>query len=249
MTDIKEAIIYDPNKWSDLKPLDLKDEDLVMADWDRYYKEVFIKNQITLHHTVSGKSIRGDLLTWKKYKSNIATCVIIERDGTIQQLFSSKYWGYHLGAGKSYLDKHSIAIELDSWGGLIRGDGKEHRFGIDVKGNPRFKMTKPGKYYTVYGNIVDVPLTYYEDGFRGFNYYEAYSYKQLRAVGELLLLWSKNYGIPLTYNSDMWDVSQKALNGDKGVWTHVSYREPKDKQDCHPDPNLISLLKTIPELV
>ena len=90
MPEIEEVTIYGSNQWSDLKPLDLKDEDLQMVDWDRYYKEEFDKKQIVLHHTVSGPGLRGDLETWKKYKSNIATCMIVERDGKINQLFSSK---------------------------------------------------------------------------------------------------------------------------------------------------------------
>lgn len=235
--------------FADLKPLDLNDDDLVMVNWDRYYKEEYNKKQIVLHHTVSGPGIRGDLLTWVQYSSKIAVCLIIERDGKINQLFSSKYWGYHLGAGKSSLDKHSIAIELDNWGGLLLGDGKPHQFGRNEDGSPRIKVTEVGKYYTVYGSIVDVPITHYENGFRGYYDYESYTEPQLRATGEVLLLWNKRYGIPLTYREEMWDVCQKALDGETGVWTHVSYRKPSDKQDCHPDPNLKLLLKTLPTLI
>ncbi|MFW6311347.1 MAG: N-acetylmuramoyl-L-alanine amidase [Nanoarchaeota archaeon] len=227
MAKIDEVTIYGSNKWSDLKPLELDDKDLIMVDWDKYYKDVFEKHQIVLHHTVSGPGIRGDLGTWAKYKSSIATCVIIERDGTINQLFSSKYWGYHLGTGNSNLDKHSIAIELDSWGQLEkRGD----------------------KFYTVYGNSVDVPIREYETLWRDEKYFEAYSYEQLRSLGELLLFWKDKYNIPLTYNEDMWDVSQRALDGEKGVWAHVSYRpypSKSNKWDVHPDSDLISMLKTI----
>jgi N-acetyl-anhydromuramyl-L-alanine amidase AmpD len=228
MPELDEVTVYGSNKWSDLKPLDLNDEDLVMVDWDRYYKEEYEKSQIVLHHTVSGPGTRGDLVTWKKYKSNIATCIIIERDGTIKQLFSSRYWGFHLGAGKSSLDRHSIAIELDNWGGLTKKDDG---------------------FYATYGNKVNVPVTEYEEEWRGYKYYESYTYEQLRAVGELLLLWNKNYNIPLSYNEDMWDVSHRALNGTPGIWTHVSYRKPSDKQDCHPDPELKSLLRTLSSLV
>jgi len=231
MAEIEEVTIYGSNQWSDLKPLDLKDEDLQMVDWDRYYKEEFDKKQIVLHHTVSGPGIRGDLATWKKYTSNIATCMIVEREGTINQLFSSKYWGYHLGAGKSSLDKHSIGVELDNWGQLHE---------------------KEGKLYTVYDSKVDVPIVHYSKGFRGEQIFEAYTVAQLRAVGELLLFWNKRYGITLTYHEEMWDVSDKALAGEPGVWAHVSYRpwpSSKNKWDVHPDPNLISMLKTISGLV
>lgn len=231
MPELREVTVYGSNQWTDLKPLDLNDEDLELVDWDKYYAQEFPKKQIVFHHTVSGPGIRGDLATWAKYKSNIATCIIIERDGNIQQLFSSRYWGYHLGAGKPYLDKTSIAIELDNWGQL---------------------QEKDGKLFTVYGSEVDVEVVHYAKGFRGEQLFEAYSIPQLRAAGELLLLWNKTYGIPLNYNEDMWDVSQKALRGDPGVWTHVSYRpwpSTQNKWDCHPDPNLISMLRTLKSLV
>lgn len=230
MPEIKEVTIYGSNAWTDLKPLKLSDEDLQMVDWNKYYKDVYNKKQITLHHTVSGPGIRGDLATWKKFNSNIGTCVIIDRDGTINQLFSSKFWAYHLGCGKSSLDKHSIAIELDNWGQLEE---------------------KEGNLYTIYGNIVDVPTVHYSTGFRGEQLFEAYHHDQLRSLGELLLYWNKRYDITLNYHEDMWDVSQNALNGDEGVWTHVSYRpwpSTRNKWDCHPDPNLKSLLKTLSSL-
>jgi len=231
MAEIKEVTVYGSNQWSDLKPLQLNDEDLVQVPWLKYYKEKFSKNQIVLHHTVSGPGITGDLNTWKKYNSHIATCVIIDRDGTINQLFPSKYWGYHLGCGKSSLDKHSIAVELDNWGQLEE---------------------RNGKLYTVYDSIVDVETVHYALGFRGEQVFEAYPVAQLRALGELLLLWNKTYGITLNYNEDMWDVSERALNGTDGVWAHVSYRpwpSKKNKWDVHPDPNLKSMLRTVSGLV
>ena len=41
----------------------------------------------------------------------------------------------------------------------------------------------------------------------------------------------------------MWDISDKALAGEAGVWTHVSFRT--DKSDCHPQPELIQMLKSL----
>jgi len=223
----KENIIYDSNIWKSLESLSLDDKDLIKVPWIRYYKEEYEKNQIVLHHTVSGPGINGDLKTWKDFEDHIATFVIIERDGKINQLFSSKYWGRHLGCGKENLDKHSIAIELDNWGQL-----KE----------------KNGKLYTVYNSEVNVPIIRFDNPFRGEYIFEAYSEAQLVSLGKLLLLLNDTYNIPLFYNESMWDVSQKALSGECGVWAHVSYRpwpSNKNKWDCYPDPNLISLLKNI----
>lgn len=205
-------------KWDKLKQV---------KDWDKYYKEIYPKKQVVLHHTVSGPGIRGDLVTWAKYKSQIGVCIIIDRDGTMHQLFPSKYWAYHLGVHGKYLDKHSIAIELDNWGQLTK---------------------KSDGYYTIYGNRVEVPVTYYEEGFRGQNYFESYTDEQLESVAGLLKLWNERYDIPLDYKEDMWDVSDRALAGDPGIWTHVSYRpypSRHNKWDCHPQPELIEMLKSL----
>jgi hypothetical protein len=236
----KPENMYD---WTDLKPLDISSSRLVQVNWSKFYKTEHIKNQIALHHTVSGPGIEGDLKTWKDFSAHISTCTIIDRDGTVNQLFSSRYWGYHLGAGNAKLDQGSIGIEIDSWGGLILGDGGVRKFG------KRNIQTRKDVLYNVYGGVVDVPATHYPGGWRGYEYYESYTYEQIRSVGKLLLLWSKTYNIPLTYNEDMWDVSQRALAGAPGVWAHVSYRPASDKQDVHPDPNLIDMLRTLPNLL
>ena len=39
------------------------------------------------------------------------------------------------------------------------------------------------------------------------------------------------------------DISEEALDGDAGLWTHTSYR--KDKRDCFPQTDLIKLIKSL----
>ncbi len=60
---------------------------------------------------------------------------------------------------------------------------------------------------------------------------------------QLLVYWGERYEIPLTYNEDMWDVSDRALAGQDGVWSHTSYRS--DKSDIHPQPEMIAMLKAL----
>lgn len=210
--------------WDDLKQIDLNK--IAFLDFPKkgYVRKKSKKTQIVLHHTVSGPGQRGDLETWKKFQSRIATHIIIDRDGTPYQLYNSKYWGYHLGAGNGNLDKHSLAIELDSWGPLTN-DGK-----------------------TVYGNYTNVEKMHYPDGFRGYKYYEYYPEPQIRTAGELILYFHRKYGIPVMYHDDMWNVSGKALKGEPGIWTHCSYRISRDKQDCHPQPSLIEMLIALKNL-
>jgi len=230
MAEIKEVNVFGSNKWSRLKPFKISSKKLKQIEWSKYYDETHPKKQIVLHHTVSGPGISGDLSTWENYKADIGTCVVISRDGKVNQLFSSSKWAWHLGVGKRKLDSESIGIELDNWGQLEE---------------------KNGELYTIYGNKVDVETVNYPMGFRGEQIFEAYPIAQLKSLGELLLLWSKTYNITLKYHEDMWDISQKALKGEPGVWAHVSYRpwpSKNNKWDCHPDPNLIAMLKTISNL-
>lgn len=218
-----------------------------------YFPENVDKHQIVLHHTASGKGITGDYKTFLNNPVRIATCIIVDYDGTPNQLFSSKQWAMHLGIPTSVfsqhgitnsnnrsLDKHSIGIEIDAWGPLGKGSD--------------------GKYYSWSGTMVDESeVVHYPNGYRFYPmcpkfkelgienkpaiYYHKYSKEQIETVRQLLILWKQRYGIPLTYNEDMWDVSKRALSGVKGVWSHTSYR--KDKSDCHPQTDLIAMLKSL----
>lgn len=234
------------NMWEDLKPIDLTKIRPYPFPENKYFHEEYQKTQIILHHTVSGDDIEGDISTWANGKYNVGVAIVIDRTGVPWQLFSSRDWAYHLGTGDHDLDKHSIAIEIDNWGGLILGDETNKQFGKNEDGTPRIIYTIRGKYYAYYGNAVNLPLSQiqeYTEGYRGYNYFEKYTFEQIKTVGELLLFWKNKYTIPLYYNSSMFDISQEALRGKPGVWTHTSYRQ--DKSDIHPQPEMIEMLKTI----
>lgn len=213
------------NMYENLKPIDLAKIEPINFPKDHYFQEVYKKKQIVIHHTISGLGINGDVSTWEGGKDRIATCIIIDRGGTPWQLFSSRYWAYHLGTKNKNLNKYSIGIELDSWGGLI--------------------PTDDGKYKTYYGNKIHTVVEYYPNGFRGYNYFEKYTEAQIITLGELMLYWNKVYNIPLTYHEDMWDVTQSALDATPGVYGHTSFRPYPEKSDPHPQPTLIDMLKTL----
>ena len=195
------------------------------------------KTQIVLHHTVSpNNSVKGDIATWVNSKARIATSIIVGGDGTPYQLFSSKYWAWHLGIKASVfkennipyqlLDDNAIGIEIDSAGGL--------------------KKKKDGKWYDVYGyHIPEYDVVEYPEGFRGYYGFQKYTSMQLETVKELLILWNKRYGISLEYNADMFDISTDALKGKNGIWSHTSFR--KDKSDVHPQKELIAMLQSLTE--
>lgn len=213
---------------------------------NQYYKVAHPKKQIVLHHTVSGGTARGDIAWWLQTASRIATCLIINRDGTPYQCYSSRYWAHHLGVKQQVfqnyglpnsgsqnriLNQQSVGIEIDSWGGLVERGGSWYN-AIWNKATRRYEA----------GNNRIEDITEYPDGFRGFYAFEKYTDEQIQAVQELMEYWKGVYtDIPYAYNDDIWDVTTRALSGEPGVFAHVSYRS--DKSDCHPQPELIQMLR------
>lgn len=203
----------------------------------QYYKTETPKKIIVLHHTVSGVGVSGDINWWKQTPEKIGTPYIIARDGTITQIFDDKYWIHHLGV-KQYmlnqfgskisndrLNQLSIGIELDSWGGLVRKDGKwVNHTGLVIP---------------------DCDVVYYKDGYRGYFGFEKYTYEQLRALRELMIDISKRHSIPLNYFPEMFTFNEKAVKGYHGIWSHTSFRP--DKSDVHPQIELIEMLKSLPK--
>ena len=221
---------------------------------DRYYKVAYEKNQITLHHTASGRGASGDFRYWSNDPKRIATCVIVDYKGVVNQLFSSKYYAYHLGLGNSdftrfdlpykNLNKSTIGVEIDAWGQLAKIGGKYYCWtGKEISAE---RVTT---YKDSFGTIPQT--SFFEDaGVVGEPcfHYEKYTTAQIEAVKWLLIYWNKIYGIPLCYNSDMWKVSSQALNDEAGIWAHVSYRK-YGKSDCHPQPELIEMLQNLEDYV
>lgn len=221
---------------------------------NHYFQEETEKRQICLHHTASGKGVDGDFHHWVTDPARVATAMIIGYDGTPYKLFNSKNWGHHLGikadtfkileipSSNLRLNKMCIGIEIDAWGPLALHDGHYKSYtGSIVNINEVQLYREPFKTYP---DSPDFPF-FKEIGVAGkpvFHYHK-YSPEQIKTVGELLSLWCDGYGIPKDYNPDMWNVSKRALGETPGIWTHVSYRA--DKQDCHPQPELINMLKSL----
>jgi N-acetyl-anhydromuramyl-L-alanine amidase AmpD len=209
-----------------MKKLDITTIVQSRLDESQYYAEKFEKKQIVIHHTVSSPKAENVIHGWSRTKERVGTAFIIDGEGIIHQCFSSAHWAHHLGThypNNTELNKHSIAIEICNWGAL-----KE-------KGN---------KYYSSFKKEVPAEeVIDYGIAFRGFRYYQRYKKVQLESLELLLNYLYDRYQIPKTYNSDMWDICPKAIKGEPGIFSHVSYR--KDKSDCHPQLELIKILKSL----
>ncbi len=227
-------------------------KDIVQVDFkpEQYKREETSKNCVVLHHTVSGKFAQGVIDWWNSNPDKIATHFIIQNDGKIFQLYSSKYWAHHLGIKATFLKKKgysdynirnellnkcSVSMEICNWGGLVKSGDKFH----PAKWDDKLKKYVPNTKITIPNDQVET----YSKPFRDFKYFEKYSTEQIESIGKLLVYLSDKFGIPKDYNEKIWDVNDDALSGKPGIYTHCSYRS--DKSDCHPQPELIEMLKTI----
>ncbi len=226
------------NEAVELTKLNLND--IIQVDFpdDQYYREQTDKKQIVLHHTVSGQGVDGDIAYWRSTVERIGTAIIVGWDGKTYQCFSTKYWAHHLGTheyNNTALNKGSIGIEIDAWGGLMKKDGKWYPAAWDVVKKKNIPNTKVKPVQ----NVQEYP-----QGFMDYFAYEKYTDAQIEAVRKLLIFWNEKFKIPLNYHPDMWNKSTYALGGVPGVWTHVSFRG-NGKSDCHPQPELIAMLKSL----
>jgi N-acetyl-anhydromuramyl-L-alanine amidase AmpD len=234
-----------------LEPLKLSE--LVQVDFSptQYYREETTKTQVVLHHTVSGAFAQGVVDWWNTDPQRIATSFVIQGDGKIYQLFSTKYWAHHLGVKASFLkkigfndygirnnilNKGSVGIEICNWGALLKGpDNHMH----PIKWDTKLKKFVPNLKITIDDNRVEA----YNTPFRDFNYFEKYTKQQIDSTERLLIYLCNKFNISKNYNSNMWDVSRDALSGKSGIWTHVSMRS--DKSDLHPMPEMIEMLQNL----
>jgi N-acetyl-anhydromuramyl-L-alanine amidase AmpD len=234
---IKQAENLKVVEANNLKKLNLNEIISVTLPDNQYFKESTLKKQIVLHHTVSGQGVDGDISWWRSTSDRIGTVIIVGWDGKIYQCFSSQYWAHHLGvhaANNKALNMASIGIEIDSWGGLVRSNGMWY---------PAIWDKNLGRYVANTSIKPIQNVQEYEKGFKGFYGYEKYTDAQIEAVRKLLVYFGEKYNISLAYNESMWDVSNEALSGKSGVWTHVSFRN--GKSDCYPDERLIEMLKNL----
>lgn len=101
----------------------------------QYVAEALAKDLIVLHHT-AGASARSTFDWWRETGDRIATAYIVERDGTIQEVFDPRFWAFHLGLKNSggRVDRRSIGIEMASEGWLEERDGGLFAFGRRFEG-------------------------------------------------------------------------------------------------------------------
>jgi N-acetyl-anhydromuramyl-L-alanine amidase AmpD len=181
---------------------------------DQYYKESFPKNQIYLHHSVGGSAI-STFNWWMMDPGRIGTAYIIERDGSIFEVFDPQYWAHHLGLkhpDNRSANEMSIGIELASEGALTQKDGKLYAF--------------DGRQYyrSIYVDLIQP--------WRGYRFFDAYDPPQIDSAIKLVNYLCDRFSIPrriITGDRCLFDIGLLKFNG---VLTHCNVRE--DKTDVNP---------------
>ncbi|MEX0315161.1 MAG: N-acetylmuramoyl-L-alanine amidase [Allomuricauda sp.] len=215
---------------------------------NQFVKKITNKDLFIIHHSAGWDDARKMYQIWAQdTQGRVSTAYGIENDGTIYQGFDSKYWGYALYVNSprnmvspiyktkkhdTHLNSRAIQVEICNWGGLIEKNNKLYSW-------PAYQTNSWSKKYSV----PKERATFYENGFKRYNWFEKYTDEEIESLRKLILFHHDEDGINLKYNSDMWNVSDNALNGMPGIWSHVSYRS--DKSDAHPQPELIQMLKEL----
>jgi len=189
---------------------------------DQYYSSAQKKTHVFLHHTAGG-SAASSIAGWAADPKRIATAYIIDRDGAMYKCYPDEFWAYHLGVkGATWLEKASIGIEMSSYGQLTPNSAGD-LLTYTKKVIPKEKAAKVG--------------------FRGFEYYEAYTPEQVASLGILVPYLVTKFKIPLQPDRKNFYEYQDPSKLPPGIWSHTTVR--KDKVDIFPQKELVDLVYSL----
>jgi N-acetyl-anhydromuramyl-L-alanine amidase AmpD len=174
---------------------------------------------IILHHTVGG-SAKSTFDYWRTDPEHIGTAYIVERDGTIYEVFPPECWAYHLGlkiGPMGVVDKRSIGIEIASEGALLNDarEGKYYAFG---------RMTEQTAFT---GAVFDNKTVW-----RDYRYFAQYAPAAIASVCQLVDKLLTQFSIPRQTPPNRSECDLAGYRNFKGVLTHCQVRS--DKTDVHP---------------
>jgi N-acetyl-anhydromuramyl-L-alanine amidase AmpD len=158
----------------------------------------------------------------------VATPYIVERDGTIFEVFDPRFWAYHLGipaktgvpAGSQ--DRRAVPIEIVNVGPL--------RPDKTIAGQLNWW---PGDFGHKWCTTADSG-SYIAAPYRGFNHYAAFPDPQMQAVAALVAWLGAKFSIPrqLAPSERRMAYDLEYFRGFRGVAAHHNFRP--DKFDVGP---------------
>jgi N-acetyl-anhydromuramyl-L-alanine amidase AmpD len=187
-----------------------------------YNAEAAAKERIVLHFT-SGY-LKGDVRALTTPKTDPATRVsvafLMARDGTIYNLFDSRYWAYHLGptavGGNTQMSRSSVGVEISNIGPL------------KLQNNSLLSASSAKLYCSLNESVY-----YRKIAYRGYSYYATFSDAQYASLITLLRYLTARYNIPRRFLplSARYETRNDVTNF-RGIVSHVNFRA--DKFDIGP---------------
>lgn len=179
------------------------------------------KTGIAIHHTVGG-SARSTFDWWLSDRQMVGTAYIIDRDGTVEEVFDPTAWAWQFGlrwpnAKRIAFEKRFIGIEIASEGGLIESDGALYCFD---RVSERTRKSRDGAF--------DFGRPY-----RGYRWFDQYEPAQVDALVALIDELCDRFDIPRQTPSGFFDYYGEALARFEGIIGHTHVR--LDKSDPIPD--------------
>ena len=184
---------------------------LANGDESFFYKDTPAKERVVVHFTAG--YLKGDMAALTKKDNHVSTPFVVARDGTIYQLFASKFWSYHLGkgaqGGNEAMSKSSVAIELSNVAYLREKNGKL----VDPYG---------AEYCSPGDQAACVKL---DKAYRGYTTFATFTDAQYKSLTNLLRYLTATYKIPAEFlpEAQRYDV-YKDVASFKGITTHVNYQ-------------------------
>lgn len=195
---------------------------LANGDQSFFYPKAVDKQRIVVHFTAG--YLKGDMAALTRKDNHVSVPFVVARDGTIYQLFSSKYWSYHLGkgakGGNEAMSKSAVAIELSNVAYLREKDGTL----VDPYGALYCKPTETEAFQQL------------GKAYRGYTRFATHTDAQYTSLINLLRYLTATYDIPAAFlpEDKRYDVYADVAKF-RGITTHVNYQpESYGKWDLGP---------------
>ncbi|HAP60990.1 MAG TPA: hypothetical protein DCR93_16310, partial [Cytophagales bacterium] len=137
-------------------------------------------------------------------------------------------------------DRDTVGIELINFGWVEKSGNKWKNYlggSLDIEDSD----------VVTYGYASTDQRHKSKKGYRGKPYYLKYTQKQIASLKQLLVYLALENDVPLKNEKEaIFQLNRSALTKQPGIYTHSSVRI--DKFDCHPQPELIEMLKEIDAL-
>lgn len=188
---------------------------------NEYIRAQEAKTGICIHHTIGGTA-ESTFNWWNENHEMVGVAYLIDRDGTVFEVFEPEAWAWQFGLQWEYdkklrFEKRFIGIEIASEGGLLERNGQLYKFD---RVSPAY--VKPRNEAFDFGQ-----------DYRGYRYFDKYEPAQIDSLVELINHLTRQFPIPKQTPDRSFDYYGEALRLFEGIIGHTMVR--KDKSDPAPD--------------